>query len=505
MKSVFGLDLANFFLVLMVGLETRLARCAAVDGGEHGINAIARLNGQWQTGNEAFRTVLNNPNPDKPVGYIGESKRRLAEDPTQLLPFGDEKIPITRVVQELLSRNYPNLAEQSQLSEGVVPTYPTWSDQPYRQALLDILDAAGIKILRLPNGSPVLLCEATALAYFANDQLNSNFKIGDRILVIDVGHGTLDVRIIVVKQSTVDPSNLSLIPDPKLAVGAELGGRVVDKMIVAAVREQCPTGIDDVVLETSARELKFAWSQGKLPNYVISWFDRQGGSHSKVIPFTQVMKDTLFAEYATKVSEEMATIRDTQVDHIVFGGGMTSLAEIRKVFTDMFPGAKAHQIPRPSGATATGAAIYGRQLIGLAKLRFDMSPQTPSDIVLFRGKAGSQIVWPAGTALDGPNTVITFEVDEEEYGTYRIAEAKPSNFLGESDSPLHFDVPVGTRFIRMTLGFAGTGIAVATNRQGPWIPRGVLSSIPRPGADATIREIQEVVTSVSESNQEGKV
>lgn len=245
--------------------------------------------------------------------------------------------------------------------EKAVVTVPAYFDDNQRSATKDACRIAGLEVVRLVN-EPT----AASLAYGLD-------RLGDelRIVVIDLGGGTLDVTLMDFGKGVFEVKATS--------GDTQLGGTDMNQLIFEhlAERFQMATGVDVrpdlkaaarlmeaaetakidltssvsthislpylAVAQGEPRHLELDLNRTELERLVRPVIDRCRG------PVDQALRD--------------AGISPKDVDRVVFVGGPTRMPVVRSFFEDLF-GHKAEMGVDPMECVAAGAAIQAGVLAG---------------------------------------------------------------------------------------------------------------------------------------------
>ncbi len=332
--------------------------------------AITR-DGQLLVGEPARRQAVTNPE-----GTVTGFKRKMGTDYKYKL-HGKEFTPqqlSAFILQKIKKDAEAFLGEE--VKEAVI-TVPAYFNDNQRQATKDAAEIAGLKVLRIIN-EPT----AAALAY-GLDKLEKEM----RILVFDLGGGTLDVTIMEFGGGVFEVKATS--------GDTQLGGRDMDEAIVRYIVERfrSETGIDlskDPVAMNRVREaaekakielsnvyeteinlpfiahdstgpkhLSYTLTRSKLEELVAPIVERCRG------PIEQALKD--------------AKLTPQEIDKILLVGGPTRMPIIRE-FLRRVLGKEPERGVDPMECVAAGAAIQAAILTGELKgkdiVLLDVTPLT---------------------------------------------------------------------------------------------------------------------------------
>lgn len=311
--------------------------------------------GQMLVGEPARRQATANPE-----GTVTAFKRKMGKRESIFLrgrDYSPEQLSAF-LLQKIKRDAEAFLGEPVQQA---VVTVPAYFDDNQRSATKDACRIAGLEVVRLVN-EPT----AAALAY-GLDRLGEDL----RIVVIDLGGGTLDVTIMEFGKGVFEVKATS--------GDTQLGGTDMNQLIFAhlAERFQIGTGVDlradlkaaarlmeaaeaakiDLTASVSThvslpyiaavqgepRHLELDLNRTELERLVRPVIDRCRG------PVEQALHD--------------AGIQPTAVDRVVFVGGPTRMPAVRAYFEEIF-GHKAEMGVDPMECVAAGAAIQAGVLAG---------------------------------------------------------------------------------------------------------------------------------------------
>ena len=322
--------------------------------------------GQVLVGEPARRQSVTNPE-----GTITGIKRKMGTD-YKAKVYGKDYTP--EEVSAQILRKIKKDAE-TYLSESVekaVITVPAYFNDNQRQATKDAGTIAGLDVVRIIN-EPT----AAALAYGLD-------KVGEhKLLVFDLGGGTLDVTIMEIGEGVFEVRSTS--------GDTQLGGRDMDERLMEFVLEKFrqESGVDlrkdsmamqrlreavevakielSSVLQTNLnlpyitadatgpKHLSMTISRSKLEELINDVMERCRG------PMTQAVKDS--------------KLEKTDIDKIILVGGPTRMPVVQE-FVKNFMGRDIERGVDPMECVAMGAAIQAGVLGGEVKdlLLLDVTP-----------------------------------------------------------------------------------------------------------------------------------
>ncbi|MEM3400024.1 MAG: molecular chaperone DnaK [Candidatus Micrarchaeia archaeon] len=322
--------------------------------------------GQRLVGEPARRQAVMNPE-----GTITGAKRKMGTD-YKYRVFGKEYTP-----QEISAFILQKIKEDASafLGEEVkkaVITVPAYFNDNQRQATKDAGEIAGLEVVRIIN-EPT----AAALAY--------GLDKGDeekRILVFDLGGGTLDVtimeygnRVFEVKATSGDTQLGGRDMDDALVsyllkeFENENGFRLEDKTALARLREAAEKAkIELSTALTTEVNLPYLASGDKGPIHFRRELTR-AKLEEIVAPIIERCRGPLMRAL------EDAKMKPSDINHIILVGGPTRMPIVQK-FIEREIGKKPERGVDPMECVAFGAAIQGGVLAGEVKdiLLLDVTP-----------------------------------------------------------------------------------------------------------------------------------
>jgi molecular chaperone DnaK len=245
--------------------------------------------------------------------------------------------------------------------QKAVVTVPAYFDDNQRAATKDACRIAGLEVIRLVN-EPT----AASLAY-GLDRLGQDL----RIVVIDLGGGTLDVTIMEFGKGVFEVKATS--GDTQLG-GTDMNQRIYEHL---AERFQMSTGVDvRGDLKATARLIEAAENAKiELTNTVTTHISVpylaavNGEPRHLEMDLTRTEMERLVRPVIERcrgpVEQALhdASAKPKDIDRIVFVGGPTRMPLVRNFFEDMF-GRKAEMGVDPMECVAAGAAIQAGVLAG---------------------------------------------------------------------------------------------------------------------------------------------
>jgi molecular chaperone DnaK len=242
-----------------------------------------------------------------------------------------------------------------------VVTVPAYFDDNQRSATKDAARIAGLEVLRLVN-EPT----AAALAY-GLDRLGQE----QRIAVIDLGGGTLDVTVMEFGKGVFEVKATS--GDTQLG-GTDMNQRIFDSL---AERFRLQSGFDARTEPRAAARLLEAAEAAKIElttssttHVSLPYLGTLGGEPKHLeLDLTRVDLERIVRPVIERcrgpVEQALrdASVTPAQIDRVVFVGGPTRMPAVRAFFEELF-GRKAEMGVDPMECVAAGAAIQAGVLEG---------------------------------------------------------------------------------------------------------------------------------------------
>ena len=254
-----------------------------------------------------------------------------------------------------------------------VITVPAYFSDAQRQATKDAGKIAGLEVLRIIN-EPT----AAALAYGLDKEVNQ------KIMVYDLGGGTLDVSLLEIGDSVFEVL--------ATAGNNRLGGDDFDKRIIDWIAEEFMkenSGIDLRKDKMALQRLKDAAEKAKIElsgmttaniNLPFITADATGPKHFEATltraKFDDLTKDLVEATMGpTKRVLSDAGLTPAQVDKVLLVGGSTRIPAVQAAVKN-FTGKEPFKGINPDECVAIGAAVQGGVLGGDVKdmILLDVTP-----------------------------------------------------------------------------------------------------------------------------------
>jgi molecular chaperone DnaK len=371
MSKIIGIDLgtSNSAAAAMIGGRPTIipsAEGTSIGGKAFPSYVAFTKDGQALVGEPARRQAVTNPE-----GTITGIKRKMGTD-YKVKVYGKQYTPEEISAQILRKIKSDAEAYLGETVEKAVITVPAYFNDNQRQATKDAGTIAGLDVVRIIN-EPT----AASLAYGLD-------KTGEhKILVFDLGGGTLDVTIMEIGEGVFEVRSTS--------GDTQLGGRDMDERLMDFVIEKFrqETGMDlrkDTMAMQRLREAvelaKIELSSVLQTNINLPYItaDQTGPKHLSMT-LTRAKLEELIHDVLERCRGPMAqAMKDSklekpQIDKIIMVGGPTRMPAVQE-FVKSFLGREIERGVDPMECVAMGAAIQGGVLGGEVKdlLLLDVTP-----------------------------------------------------------------------------------------------------------------------------------
>ena len=373
MAKVIGIDLgtSNSAAAVMEGGRPVIipsAEGAGVASGKAFPSYVAfTKDGQRLVGEPARRQAAINAE-----GTIQAAKRKMGTD-YKFKVFGKEYTP--QQISAFILQKIKADAEAyfGDKVEEVVITCPAYFDDNQRTATKDAGEIAGLKILRIIN-EPTAACLAYGLEKSQKEQ---------KIMVFDLGGGTLDVTVMEMAQGVFHVQSTS--------GDTQLGGTDMDKVLLEYIAGQFKreTGISLMDDKMAVQRLREAAEKAKIElsstvstdiNLPFITADATGPKHL-TMSITRAKLEDLISPIIERCRHPMeqaisdAKLTPKEIDRIIMVGGPTRMPIVQK-FVEDYAGKKIERGVDPMECVALGAAIQAAIIKGDVKdvLLLDVTP-----------------------------------------------------------------------------------------------------------------------------------
>jgi molecular chaperone DnaK len=323
--------------------------------------------GQMLVGEPARRQAVSNPE-----GTVMAIKRKMGTD-HRVRIYGKEYSPqqISAFILQKIKRDAESYLGQT--VEKAVITVPAYFNDNQRQATKDAGKIAGLEVVRIIN-EPT----AAALAY----GLDKSEK-EQKILVFDLGGGTLDVTIMEFGQGIFEVISTS--------GDTQLGGTDMDNALVDYISTEfkADTGIDISKDKMAVQRVREAGEKAKIElsstleteiNLPYLSANASGPKHLTMKLTRAKLEDLVRptierCRKPTLQALEDAKLGSDKIDKVILVGGPTRMPIVQK-FVESIVGQKIVRGVDPMECVAMGAAIQGGVLEGTVKdlLLLDVTP-----------------------------------------------------------------------------------------------------------------------------------
>ncbi|MEK6733345.1 MAG: molecular chaperone DnaK, partial [Candidatus Omnitrophota bacterium] len=373
MAKVIGIDLgtSNSAASVMEGTRPVIipsAEGAGVASGKAFPSYVAfTKDGQRLVGEPARRQAAINAE-----GTVQAAKRKMGTD-FKFKIFDKEYTPqqiSAFILQKIKQDAEAYLGEKV---ESAVITCPAYFDDNQRQATKDAGEIAGLKVLRIIN-EPTAACLAYGL---------DKAQKAQKIMVFDLGGGTLDVTIMEMDQGVFHVQSTS--------GDTQLGGTDMDKVLLEYLAGQFKreTGIDLMNDKMAVQRLREAAEKAKIElsstvstdiNLPFITADATGPKHMTMTLSRAKLEDlvkTIVDRCKKPVDQAMkdSNLSAKDIDRIIMVGGPTRMPIVQKFLED-YVGKKIERGVDPMECVALGAAIQAAIITGDMKdvLLLDVTP-----------------------------------------------------------------------------------------------------------------------------------
>ena len=373
MAKIIGIDLgtSNSAAAVMEGGRPVIipsAEGAGVASGKAFPSYVAfTKDGQRLVGEPARRQAAINAE-----GTIQAAKRKMGTD-FKFKVFGKEYTPqqISAFILQKIKQDAE--AYLGDKVEEVVITCPAYFDDNQRTATKDAGEIAGLKVLRIIN-EPTAACLAYGLEKSQKEQ---------KIMVFDLGGGTLDVTIMEMAQGVFEVKSTH--------GDTQLGGTDMDNIMIEYIAAQFKreSGIELKNDKMAVQRLREAAEKAKVElsstlatdiNLPFITADATGPKHLTMSITRAKLEDLILPiiERCRKPMEEAlkdAKLSPQDIDRIIMVGGPTRMPIVQK-FVEDYVGKKIERGVDPMECVAMGAAIQAAIIKGDMKdvLLLDVTP-----------------------------------------------------------------------------------------------------------------------------------
>ncbi len=381
MAKIIGIDLgtSNSAAAVLEGGKPTIIPSAegATLGGKAFPSYVAfTKEGQLLVGEPARRQAVTNPE-----GTIFEAKRKMGTNFRYHIN-GKEYSPaqISAFILPKIKRDAESYLGQP-VSKAVI-TVPPYFDDAQRQATKNAGEIAGLEVVRVIN-------EPTAAAFaYGIDKSGAKEQ---KILVFDLGGGTLDVTIM----SFDEVDNQATFEVLSTSGDTQLGGKDMDKAIIDYITNtfKAETGVDVTGDKMAMNRVRESAEKAKIElsttletdiNLPFITADQNGPKHLQT-KITRAKLEELIKPIIERMRHPVeqaitdAKLSSGAIDKIILVGGPTRMPAVQK-FVEDYIGKQVEKGIDPMEAVAKGAAVQAGVLSGDAGgkeiLLLDVTPLT---------------------------------------------------------------------------------------------------------------------------------
>lgn len=354
---IVGIDLGTSTSELAILRHGKPSILREVAGAPHGIlPSVVAHDGELKVGEIAAKLLI--PKPDRAVAEV---KRLMGSD--ERVSMGSREYS-PQEISAMILRHLKSEAERlfgEPVTEAVI-TVPAYFDVLARRATIDAADLAGLSVRRLIN-EPT----AAALAYGIERP-----GVEEKIVVYDLGGGTLDVTVLELSEGILDV--LSTSGDH------ELGGKDFDERLMPHLERECfrATGIRlseaaseplrrrrSMMLKGAAKGAKEELSSLQESTIILDniGLDDEG----MPVDFEHTLTREAFNDLIRPLVEstraqlddalQEAKLTPAEIDTVLMIGGSTRVPLVREFVSGYFGGRELRTEVSPDEAVALGAAI----------------------------------------------------------------------------------------------------------------------------------------------------
>ena len=372
MAKVIGIDLGTSNSACAVMEHGRPTIIPSAEGTSVGGKAFPSYvaftkDGQLLVGEPARRQAATNPE-----GTVQAAKRKMGSDHVYRI-YGKEYTPqqISAFILQKVKRDAE--AYLGEPVKEVVITVPAYFNDNQRQATKDAGSIAGLEVLRIIN-EPTAACLAYGLDKAQQEQ---------KILVFDLGGGTLDVTIMDMAQGVFEVKSTS--------GDTQLGGTDMDLALVDYIAGEFKkeSGIDVRNDKMAAQRIREAAEKAKIElsnvietdlNLPFITADASGPKHL-TMKLTRATLEKLIEPIISRCRGPVehaladAKLKPSEIDRIILVGGPTRMPIVQR-FVEETVAKKVERGVDPMECVAMGAAIQVGIIKGDVKdvLLLDVTP-----------------------------------------------------------------------------------------------------------------------------------
>ena len=445
-------------------------------------------------------------------GTIYAAKRKMGTD-FKFKVFGKEYSP--QQVSAFILQKIKADAEKylgDKVEEAVI-TVPAYFNDNQRQATKDAAEIAGLKALRIIN-EPTSACLAYGLDKAGKEQ---------KILVFDLGGGTLDVTIL--EMGWDDAHKAATFEVLSTSGDTQLGGTDMDNVLIDHIINQFKkeSGIDLKNDKMAFQRLREAAEKAKVElsstvsteiNLPFITADQSGPKHltmtldrAKLEDLVSPIVNRCRGPVAQALKDSSAKIgKDIKVDRVILVGGPTRMPIVQK-FVEQEIGQKIERGIDPMECVALGAAVQASIIKGEAKevLLLDVTPLSLGIETL--GGVFTKLIERNTTIPTRKSQVFSTAEDNQPAVTIRVLQgerqmANDNTELGRFDLVGLPPAPRGVPQIEVTFDIDADGIVhVSAKDRGTGKEQSIKITAPKKLSE---EEIQKMVKEAEKFADEDK-
>lgn len=375
-ETILGIDLGTTNSVVSYMQEDQTVKVIPSPEGTNTCPSVVsfKADGDEIVGNAAKRMLLTNPDT------IHSIKRKMGTRETVHISCLNKNFTPEEISAKILSymKTYAEKYIGHEVKKAVI-TCPAYFNDDQRQATKNAGTIAGLDVVRVIS-EPT----AAALAYGMDSK-----KVG-KIMVFDLGGGTLDVSILDIGDGTFEV--LATSGDTNL--GGDDWDRHIMDWLRSEIAKQCGIEISDTNpkdrptmqrLRDEAEKAKINLSAQTETIISLPYIGfKDGAPVNFETTLTRAKFQDLTADLLRRCEEPInkaladAKLSVSDLDDIILVGGSTRMPAVVDMITRVNNGKKPNQSVNPDEAVSVGAAIQGGVIRGDVKdvVLLDVTPLT---------------------------------------------------------------------------------------------------------------------------------